>query len=113
MRGFSQTFQISSARPEPCRRTLNEFFNDLLARSDSQSTNLSFDLVNAGEENMEHPILVTGAAGRVGAVGRTVSSSVRMLAFNKADFDWNWTYGVYPNQIRKRALIMDMKLALP
>jgi uncharacterized protein YbjT (DUF2867 family) len=30
-------------------------------------------LVNAQEKNMENPILVTGAAGRVGAVGRTVT----------------------------------------
>jgi uncharacterized protein YbjT (DUF2867 family) len=30
-------------------------------------------LVNAQEKNMENPILVTGAAGRVGAVGRTVA----------------------------------------
>ena len=30
-------------------------------------------VINAEEENMANPILVTGAAGRVGAVGRTVT----------------------------------------
>src|SRR5437016_3437157 len=38
------------------------------------STNLSFDLTERpGGKNMANPILVTGAAGRVGAVGRTVT----------------------------------------
>jgi nucleoside-diphosphate-sugar epimerase len=38
------------------------------------STNLIFDLgERLGGKNMANPILITGAAGRVGAVGRTVT----------------------------------------
>jgi uncharacterized protein YbjT (DUF2867 family) len=48
-----------------------------------RSTNLAFDLTELiGGKNMANPILVTGAAGRVGAVGRTVTE--RLLKQGKA-----------------------------
>jgi NADPH:quinone reductase-like Zn-dependent oxidoreductase len=46
-------------------------------RSPSTDTNLTFDLSDrVGEKKMTNPILVTGAAGRVGAVGRTVTEQL-------------------------------------
>src|SRR5258705_11012675 len=40
----------------------------------SRSTDLAiYSGERIGEENMANPILVTGAAGRVGAIGRTVT----------------------------------------
>jgi len=41
---------------------------------DAASNSPTFDLdKDLGGKNMAHPILVTGAAGRVGAIGRTVT----------------------------------------
>ena len=49
----------------------------ILGNVPSHSTNLNFDLrERMGGTNMAHPILVTCAAGRVRAVGRTVRASL-------------------------------------